>query len=41
MTFIKTIDFDQAEGWMGRYLGKKEGFDYEARMNQDLIEEIE
>jgi hypothetical protein len=27
--------------WMGKSLGKKEGFDYEARMNQDLIEEIE
>jgi len=27
--------------WMGLSLGKKEGFDYEARMNQDLIEEIE
>jgi len=27
--------------WTGLSLGKKEGFDYEARMNQDLIEEIE
>jgi amino acid transporter len=27
--------------WIGRSMGKKEGFDYEARMNQDLIEETD
>jgi membrane protein DedA with SNARE-associated domain len=27
--------------WIGRFMGKKEGFDYEARMNQDLIDETD
>ncbi|MBC8346292.1 MAG: amino acid permease [Candidatus Marinimicrobia bacterium] len=27
--------------WVGRSLGKKEGFDYDARMNQDFLEEME
>jgi amino acid transporter len=26
---------------IGRSMGKKEGFDYEARMNQDMVEEME